>query len=255
MKFPVLFAVALTALYATGLHADDYSVKVGSFSKLSVIDNVNVVYRANPDSIGCAWFSGDKEFADAFIFTNKGGTLKIQVNTDDVNNPGLPTVYVSSEFLVEAKNSSIRELRVENLSPSVDFKAIQVGNGKVVVNGIKAQTVEGSLTTGNGTVVLSGQCETAKFRMVGTGTIQADALKAQDVKCQILGSGNIGCWPVQALSVRGIGSTKIYYKGDPKSVRKSGGGKLLRLDSADASEWDAASDPEPDNDSEPDPDD
>lgn len=232
-----MLAAAFATLFTAGVHADNYSVKVGSFSKISVTDNVNVVYRANPDSVGYAWFSGDEQFADAFIFTNKGGSLRIQVNTEDVNNPGLPTVFVSSEFLVEAKNSSIRELRVESLSPGIDFKAIQIGNGKVVVNGIKAGTVEGTLNTGNGTVVLTGQCEKAKLKLVGTGLVQADGLKALEVRCQILGSGNIGCWPVEALYVKGIGSTKIYYKGDPQTVKKSGGGKLFRLDSADASEW------------------
>ena len=239
MKFPILLASALAALCTANLHADDYSVKVGSFSKLSVTDNVNVVYRVNPDSVGYVWFSGDPQFADAFIFTNKGGSLRIQVNTDDVNNPGLPTVFLSSEFLVEVKNSSIKELRVESLSPGIDFKATQIGNGKVVVNGIKAGKVDGTLNTGNGTVVLTGQCETARLKLVGTGLIQADGLKAQEVKCQILGSGNIGCWPVEALNAMGIGSTKIYYKGDPKTVKKSGGGKLFRLDSADVSEWDS----------------
>lgn len=244
MKFKILLAAALTAASVTNLYADDYAVKVGSFSKLSVTDNVNVVYRANPDSVGYAWFSGDEQFADAFIFTNKGGSLRIQVNTDDVNNPGLPTVYLSSEFLVEVKNSSNKELRVESLSPGVDFKATQIGNGKVVVNGLKAGKVAGTLNTGNGTVSLSGQCETASLKIVGTGLIQADGLKALEVKCQIMGSGSIGCWPVEALKVMGIGSTKIYYKGDPQSVKKSGGGKLFRLDSADASEWKAASDTE-----------
>lgn len=242
MKSPIFLAATLAALCASNLYADEYAVKVGSFSKLSVTDNVNVVYRINPDSVGYAWFTGDEQFADVFIFSNKEGALRIQVNTDDVNNPKLPTVYVSSEFLVEVKNSSIKELRVESLSPGVDFKAIQIGNGKVVVNGIKAGKVEGTLNTGNGTVSLSGQCEVAKLKMVGTGLIQADGLKALEVKCRILGSGSIGCWPVEALNVQGIGSTKIYYKGDPMTVKKSGGGKLLHLDSADAAKWEDVSD-------------
>lgn len=64
--------------------------------------------------------------------------------------------------------------------------------------------------------------------MVGTGTISADRLEADVVQCKILGSGSIGCWPLQKLNVRGIGSTKVYYKGDPQ-VKKSGGGKLYPL--------------------------
>ena len=67
--------------------------------------------------------------------------------------------------------------------------------------------------------------------MVGTGTIQADELKADRVNCKIMGGGNIGCWATESLDVRGIGSTRIYYKGKPK-IKKVGGGKVLPLTAA-----------------------
>ena len=66
------------------------------------------------------------------------------------------------------------------------------------------------------------------LKMVGTGTINADGLKTELVNCKIMGSGTIGCWPLSRLDVRGIGSTKIYYKGAPE-IKKVGGGKLFPL--------------------------
>ena len=58
--------------------------------------------------------------------------------------------------------------------------------------------------------------------------IQADGLEAQSVKCSVLGTGSIGCWAVDNLDVRGIGTTKIYYRGEPK-VKKVGGARLLPI--------------------------
>ena len=87
----------LLSLIAFNMHADvqNYKVEVGQFDKIKIQDNVNVVYRCLPDSTGFVQYSGDKEFADAFIITPKSdGTLRIQVSTEDVGNPNLPTLYV-----------------------------------------------------------------------------------------------------------------------------------------------------------------
>ena len=90
--------------------------------------------------------------------------------------------------------------------------------------------VGASIKSGNGTISISGHCQTANFTMLGNGTIQADRLEAVTVSCKMLGQGSIGCWPTEELKVRGIGNTKIYYKGSPK-ISKKGGGKLYPLES------------------------
>lgn len=221
----------LFTLISFSLNAEvqDYKVEVGQFDKLKILDNVNVVYRCNPDSTGFVQYRGEKEFADAFIITPKSdGTLRIQVSTEDVGHPDLPTLYVYSDFLTSVENSSAFSVLVENPNPCAEFKATQIGNGSVTVENVKTNKLMATLNTGNGTVNVSGTTLTAVLKMVGTGIISADRLKADDVQCKILGSGSIGCWPEVSLSVKGIGSTKIYYKGDPK-IKKSGGGKLFPL--------------------------
>lgn len=205
-----------------------FKVEVGQFDKLKISDNVNVVYRCVPDSTGWAQFSGRKEFSDAFIFTPKGGMLRIQVSTEDVGNPDLPTVFVYSDFLTSVENASDLTLIVENPAPCAEFSAKEVGNGRIVVEGLRANIARATLATGNGMVSLEGTCREGIYKMVGTGMISADRLEAQNVQCKILGSGTIGCWAVEKLNSRGIGSTKIYYKGDPV-IKKSGGGKLIPL--------------------------
>lgn len=207
---------------------ETYTVEVGQFDKLRVLDNVNVVYRCLPDSTGFIQYRGDRQFADAFIITPKDGTLKIQVSTEDVGHPDLPVLYVYSDFLTQVENSSNFSITVENPAPCAEFKATQVGNGSLTVENIKTNKLQAAINTGNGSVNISGMAVEASFKMVGTGIISADRLEAKNVKCRILGSGSIGCWPTETLTVRGLGSTKIYYKGDPK-IRKSGGGKLFPL--------------------------
>lgn len=227
-KYLLLLVMAMGSVLIHAQETENYKLEVGQFDKLKVLDNVNVVYRCLPDSSGWVQYRGAMEFADAFIVTPKDGTLKIQVSTEDVGHPDLPTLYVYSDFLTSVENSSSFEVMIENPAPCAEFKAKEIGNGKITVEDLRANVVKASITTGNGTVNVSGKCRKADLKMVGTGIISVDRLESDVVNCRILGGGTIGCWPVEKLSVKGIGSTKIYYKGDP-DVRKSGGGKLFKL--------------------------
>lgn len=229
--FLILMAAVATMTFAAkgdDTTLNDYAVKVGQFDRLNVLDNVNVVYRICPDSTGYVAYRAVDDFADAFIFTLKGNTLKVQVTTEDVGKPGLPTVYVYSDFLTYVSNSSEFAVTVEECAPCQEFSVNQIGNGSITVEGIKANKVTAKISTGKGVVNLSGEAREAVYKMIGAGTIQTDRLKAGKVKCQIIGAGTIGCWPVESLFTSGIGSTKVYYKGNP-TVKKKGGGKLFSI--------------------------
>lgn len=227
--------VALTALSLSpfGISAQEnheYTTSVGQFTALQLQDNINVVYRCVADTTGTvAWTSTNPDFDNAFIFTNSGGTLKIQINTEDIDKPGLPIVYIYSDFLNKVLNYSDSDIAVESIAPCPKIEFSQIGNGHILAKGIKATEVYAKVTAGMGNISLAGDCGEATFRMMGTGTIQADGLRADNVRCKILGGGTIGCWPVKTLTVRGIGSTKIYYKGNPEISHK-GGGKLFEIE-------------------------
>lgn len=221
---PILIAVALPAL----AEKKTYRLDVGRFDKVKITDNVNVIYKSHPDSTGKAVFEGEEEFANAFIFSNSKGKLRIQVNTEDVNNPQLPTLHIYSDYITEIENSSEFITTVNNSVSVPTFSVKQIGNGKIIATDITAGTVEAHLATGKGDIVLSGKCDKAKLKMVGTGTIEASNLTALEVQCSILGTGNIMCYPEKKLDVRGIGTTTIFYKGNPE-IKKVGGGKLTPL--------------------------
>ncbi len=212
------------------MSAKQFTLPVGQFSKVSVDDNVNVVYVGADGSPSRVTYEGDQKYAKAFIITHKGNKLRIQVETIYVDDPELPTLYVYSDFLENASLSSESTLTLKSVAPGSNIELSVMGNGSIIAENIKATKVGASIKSGNGTISISGHCQTANFNMLGNGTIQADRLEAVTVNCKMLGQGSIGCWPSEELKVRGIGNTKIYYKGSPK-IDKKGGGKLFPLES------------------------
>lgn len=214
------------------LSAKEFTMPLGQFSKLQVDDDVNVIYIGGDGSPSRVRYEGEQKYAKAFLITQKGDKLRIQVETAFVADPELPTLYVYSDFLKEASISSESTLKIDQAAPCSEIKFSLMGNGTMVANNIRATKVSASINSGNGTISIEGHCQSANLKMIGNGTIQADRMEAAEVECKILGTGSIGCWPVNELKVRGIGTTKIYYKGNPE-ISKKGGGKLFRLDTAE----------------------
>lgn len=230
--------IALTVLLSTvfNLSAEslkEYSFNVGDFKVLKIQDNVNVVYHCSDNGTSMVKYKSTPEFDDAFILTNTGRTLKIQVNTEDVDKPGLPTLHIYSGRLSKVENYSDFNLSISDPCDSDQFTASLIGNGTITITGLNVQTLTASITAGNGTINITGSAEKATFRMTGTGRIDAEKLKASDVSCKIFGGGTIICGPERSLKSIGIGSTKIHYHGSPK-ISHSGGGKLIPLDKTDA---------------------
>lgn len=231
-----IFAIVCAVFATASARKETYRLQVGQFDKLSVYDNVPVVYHANSDSTGYVVYLANEDLADVLIFNNTKGNLKVQIATEKIQDvKDLPIVHVYSDYLTSVENSSELSVKILSNNSVPRFTARLMGNGEIVADNIKAGEIEAQFMTGNGVIALSGNCDKAIYKMVGTGTIQADELKANNVKCKILGSGSIGCWADNRLDVRGLGSTKIYYKGTP-TVKKVGGGKLFPLNKEIAEE-------------------
>lgn len=232
-----LTAVILVTLSASALSAQDADVveevrNVGEFTIIQVQDSVNVVYRNDALYNGTVrWEVTDKALSDRLLITNNKGKLKIQVHTEDFaddDHPSMPTVYVCSPSLSKVLNYSDARVTVESPAECEKIEFSQIGNGSIVASGLSVNEIFAKVTAGMGSISLSGTCKEATFRMTGTGTIQADRLNCDAVKCRIFGGGTIGCCPGERLNVTGIGSTKIYYTGTPEITHK-GGGKLIPI--------------------------
>ena len=211
-----------------------HEVKVGDFTRLTLIDNINVNYRCNADSAGIVVFTCNQEIADALMFNNSGnGRLSIQVYDDFERLTNLPTLTVYSKTLDEAENSGDSTLRVSQLPPLKSFKVRLTDNGKVIVRGLRASKLELQILSGKGKIIADGSCDELSLRLVGTGEIQADGVTATDVSCRIMGTGRIGCNVNGGmLKVSGSGTGKVYYKGNPSkvTVRKLGTIKAIPME-------------------------
>lgn len=219
------FLVILTSASAAPKEKH-FAFSTPQFKELRVQDNVNVIYKVSTDSIARVSYTAPEDFADSFIFTNSGGTLKIQVTTEDVGKTDLPTLYITSNHLERVHNYSDFNITIENTGTVPAFEATLIGNGMINVNLVKADKIDARTTAGRGQIILQGECRKANFRITGSGTINAAGLAIDDLDCKILGAGSIYCPTLKTLTVKGLGSTKIYYPGNPK-IKHSGGGKLI----------------------------
>ncbi len=231
MKIISSILLLVCCISATAANLVKYELKVNEFHELKVVDGINVVYSCNPDSAGLAVFTCPSDEAAAFIFNNpKGkGVLSMQLSTESIGRKNMPVVYVYSTFLTKVENSGDSLVKVLNVAKGPKFSAQLIGNGRLVVKDVKATEVNAGISTGNGTLVIAGECELAKIKLVGTGVIQADELKADEVSVKASGTGSVGVWPLESLSVSGVGSTKVYYKGEPKIKNRTLGIKTLPL--------------------------
>ena len=209
-------------------------VDVGDFTRLALIDDINVNYRCNPDSAGLAVFTCSQDISDRLIFKNgSNGRLNIQVRTDLVRLTELPTVTVYSSSLVEAENAGDSTLRINNLPATDRFKVRLIDNGKIIARKLRAGKLELQILSGKGTIIADGKCDELALRLVGAGEIQADNVVATDVSCRIIGTGSMGCNVNGGdLKVSGSGTGKVYYKGRPNkvSVKKLGSVKAIPMD-------------------------
>lgn len=222
----LLLAFASTSASAETVR---YELNVYDFHELKVVDGINVVYACNPDSAGVAVFECPPDITSAFIFNNKNGRLIMQLATETVRRAGMPTVKVYSKYLDRVENSGDSLVKVLSVKDCPKFTAKLVGNGRLSVRDINATEVNAQLKTGHGTLTVSGHCEKAAISLVGTGVIQADELEAQEVSLKASGTGSVGLWAVKQLSVGGIGSTSVYYKGEPTIKNRAIGLTVSRL--------------------------
>lgn len=200
---------------------ETYRLNVKDFAELQVLDNIDIIYRSNPDSAGFAVFTCTPATVSQLIFNNDKNKLKIQLSHDDVEVVEVPTITVYSNFLSSVENAGDSTVIVDSPAPGALLKARVVGNGTLVVRNIHATKVEGRLDTGKGLLDLSGVTRTADFRGIGTGTIMADDLSVENGSVTILGTGPVYCTVSEELKVKGMGSGKVYLKGRPEVKNRS----------------------------------
>lgn len=229
----LLLTALLCAAADNGETLKKYELKVGDFTKLNIEDSFNIEYKCSHDSAGMAVYTTTPSLADKIIFENNNkGKLSIEkpFHAEGSLNEGLPTITVYSRFLKEVCNSGDSTVKVVSVRPTMEIKAVVIGNGRLILRDIECSKFDGAIKTGNGTLVVTGKCESATLANTGTGTIQADNLEAGKVSAQFFGTGTTGCWPVELLKVKGVMAGKLYYRGEPGKIKNySMGVKIFTL--------------------------
>lgn len=227
---PAVYLISLFLLlcpaFAMAQESNEYVLDIGEFTKIKLSDRVDVVYRSSPDSVGMIIYRATPRHAEAYSFNVKKGTL--QINLEQEWEADMPVVYVYSSFLTEVENEGEGSISAFSPAPCPEFSAKMIGNGSIIVDNINATSVSASLMTGNGSITMTGSAGEASATMVAAGKIDLSYLSASKVNCKCVGSGWISCWARKTLSVKGIGSTKIYYRGTPQ-ISKFGAAKILPI--------------------------
>lgn len=207
---------------AIAANPETYRVSVGDFIELQVVDDINVVHRCVADSAGIATFTATSEIVPAIVFSNNKNKLKVEINSDILPiGYALPTVTVYSNFITKVENSGDSTVVVESPTPESNFKARVIGNGTIIASNIHATQTEGNLDTGKGHIVFSGMTRSINLKNIGTGRIEAGGLQAESGTVTILGTGPVDCFVTGELNVRGMGTGKVYVKGNPTLKKRT----------------------------------
>lgn len=161
----------------------------------------------------------------------KQDRLKVYISPDFIDEiDNLPEIIVYTDKLEMVKSSSNKTVNIVDPARVLKFNARLIGNGRLNVTGLDTDRAVGEIVTGNGVLSLQGRGNDTLLKLTGTGTIQAHDLDAEKVTCHVFGSGDIYCYPQDTLVLKGLGSTRVHYRGLPKTIKKSGFGKLLPME-------------------------
>ena len=210
-----------------------YEVNVNDFSELKVLEGLNVDYKCSEDSNGYVVFNAAPDIASVIMLNNNKSCLEIQISTDGIDYDNLPRITVYSRFLNKVENDGDSLVRVLTVAPTASFRATLIGNGGLAVHGINTNNFVGAIKTGNGVIAVNGKTTKAQLSAVGTGSIQADDLNANEIKCSLSGTGIIECNPASKLTVVatfGVSSGKVYYRGKPEIKDRAPGVKILPIE-------------------------
>ncbi|MDE5968012.1 MAG: DUF2807 domain-containing protein [Muribaculaceae bacterium] len=216
----IIAATAWAATPAAAQNAKRYEIKVNDFKHLEVDNSIKVDYYACADSAGYIVFEATPDLASRLYIRDNGkGKVDIQCCADCSEGMEFPVVKAYSKQLNKIVNSGDSLVTVNN-NPEVEkFAAVLIGNGALSVRDVQATEINGKIASGNGQLSIDGACTKGKLSIIGTGTINADRLRAVEVYTSLTGTGTIGCCPSEVLSIQGLGRGKVLYRQEPHVIK------------------------------------
>lgn len=220
MKIRSIISLLAAAVALTASAVGPYSLQFPEFTELKVADGINVVYIPDAQKAGKVEFEATSEIASAIVFEPSASKLTIKLASRNEVYNSLPTVYVYSTFLTKLTNEGDSLVKIQGIQPVPELLLRQYNNGRIVARDIKCTRLNASILAGHGTMFITGTAGVADYNVAGSGHLQADELQAETVQASITGTGAINCYATATLSVKGISSGMVSYRGKP-TVKKS----------------------------------
>lgn len=204
--------------------------RVSNFNGISLSFSADV--QVVKDSTFTIELRGQQNVLDVIETRVKGSTLEIYVDYHyhiRKNNPVTIVVHMPDLSRADVNGSG----KIECLDPFYpdNMSANVNGSGEIRLAG----NVESNFTAnvnGSGSIYHngSGVCSRADFSISGSGYIQAESLKTEQVYSSISGSGTQIVYALDRLDVHISGSGDVYYRGTPTIIKNiSGSGKVISL--------------------------
>lgn len=158
----------------------------------------------------------------------RGNTLVIDYEEMCVMNTRSIDIYISMPELSALDVDGSGDIVSDDVFESVEIYMSVSGSGSIDVE-VKAEEVDLDIN-GSGDIIVSGSTLSLYTSTSGSGDIQANRLKANDVKVRISGSGSVKVYATEYLEARISGSGSIYYNGDPRiNTHINGSGRVRKI--------------------------
>ena len=150
--------------------------------------------------------------------------FSVSVETDD-NILALVTTEVDGETLIIGSKENISPSSATNIRISMpdlvdlDLSGASSGN----VTGIKTDSMEVEIS-GASKIKLDGEVKSLKAIASGASKIDAENLKAQEVKADASGASTVTVTAANEADLNASGASTVYYGGDPKNLKQNSSG-------------------------------
>jgi len=167
------------------------------------------------------------------VLAATGKTQKVTVTADGNLIGDIETTVSDNILYIKTKNNvhlkasktPVLTVRVKALKEIDTAGAVKLHVTNLMGDEFKVQT------SGDSYVDLRGQVKKLKIETIGSASVNAIQLKANDVDVEISGSGHVKTHALNELDVKISGDGKIEYSGDPVINQEiSGSGKILQIE-------------------------
>ncbi|MEN8116375.1 MAG: head GIN domain-containing protein [Bacteroidota bacterium] len=230
MRLIILISLILTfSISAFAQSDEDWDSKeyrIRDFSEIYLRGGYKVFLKQG-DEVGLTVKVTDDDVFDHLTVENSGDELRLVMCKDYINYDRV-RLYITFKELESLKVEGGLNLRTSGYLDLNDFLLHVEGGAKIEMD-MKADDVE-IIGEGGVLIELDGVADALIVKLSGAGHVDADELKARDVKFKIEGVGTGSVFATETLYAKIEGVGKIKYRGNPKVTKNIEGLGSVKCD-------------------------